>query len=168
MGPPHLGYGEVMLQFRIGFTSFVGTRGALFRGARRSFVRGLEYLHYAIFLDRRENTFCVPMHCGSSMLSGITATYFLTFLFAQRAPSVAQMASRRSDRCGAGFLHRCHHFDRVLSKLKYLLARLGQLRHLRNRYSCARPTTPVPCLSAVAIPAVRRWPQLLLTPRSPG
>jgi hypothetical protein len=42
-----------------------------------------------IFLDSRENTFCVPMHCGSSMLSGLVATWLLTMLYGQAPPSAA-------------------------------------------------------------------------------
>src|SRR5215212_8104628 len=68
-----VGTGDVMLGFRTGLTTFVTTPGAFF-----AVLVGLSYAALCIcttliFLDRRENTFCVPVHCGSSMLSGITA-----------------------------------------------------------------------------------------------
>ena len=92
-----IGATDVMLGFRTGLTTFVTTPGAFF-----ATLVGLSYAALCIcttliFLDRRENTFCVPMHCGSSMLSGFTATAILAYFFNQRAPSLGQNLS-------AGFL----------------------------------------------------------------
>src|SRR6185437_11115641 len=88
-----IGYGDVMLGFRTGLTTFITTPGAFF-----AVLVGLSYAALCvcttlIFLDRRENTFCVPMHCGSSMLSGFTATAILALLFNQSGPSTAQNVS---------------------------------------------------------------------------
>jgi hypothetical protein len=89
-----IGVGDIMAGFRVGFTTFMGTTGAIFAGLVGVSYAGLNVCTTLIFLDRRENTFCVPMHCGSSMLSGVTAAYILTFLFSQKPPSTARLVSR--------------------------------------------------------------------------
>src|SRR6185436_16006112 len=68
-----VGAGDVMMGFRAGLTTFVTTPGAVFAAMVGLFYAALCVCTTLIFLDRRENTFCVPMHCGSSMLSGFTA-----------------------------------------------------------------------------------------------
>jgi hypothetical protein len=84
-----------------------------------------------IFLDRRENTFCVPMHCGSSMLSGLVATGLLTILYGQAAPSAAQFASAGLIVVALLFLSPLHHARMYAGKLNGLLAR-GRLLLLRR------------------------------------
>ena len=113
-----IGAGDVMLGFRVGLTTFVSTPGAFF-----AMLVGLSYAALCIcttliFLDRRENTFCVPMHCGSSMLSGFTATAILAYLFNQSAPTAAQNISAGFIIIALGFLSPLHHFDRYWLRLK--------------------------------------------------
>src|SRR5215218_2363568 len=88
-----IGAGDVMLGFRTGLTSFVTTPAAFFAALVGLSYAALCICTTLIFLDRRENTFCVPMHCGSSMLSGFTATAILAYLFNQSAPTEAQSVS---------------------------------------------------------------------------
>jgi hypothetical protein len=83
-----------------------------------------------IFLDRRENTFCVPMHCGSSMLSGVVATWLLTMLYNQARPSAAQFTSAGLIVVALLFLSPLHHVRAYAAKLNGLLAR-GRLSLLR-------------------------------------
>ncbi len=45
-----------------------------------------------IFLDRRENTFTVPANRVSSVLSGVVATYLLSFYYGQKLPDAHEMA----------------------------------------------------------------------------
>jgi hypothetical protein len=90
-----------------------------------------------IFLDRRENTFCVPMHCGSSMLSGIVATWLLTMLYGQAPPSVAQFASAGLIVVALLFLSPLHHARMYAGKFGDLLAR-GRSR-LRSQTPAIRP-----------------------------
>jgi len=113
-----IGYGDVMLGFRTGLTTFVNTPGAVF-----ATLVGLSYAALCIcttliFLDRRENTFCVPMHCGSSMLSGFTATAILAYFYNQSAPTAAQNISAAFIVIALGFLSPLHHFNRYWLKLK--------------------------------------------------
>jgi len=60
----------------------------------------------------------MPMHCGTSMLSGFTATAFLAYFFNLTSPSAAQATSAAFIVIALGFLSPLHHFDRVFAKLK--------------------------------------------------
>jgi len=113
-----IGAGDVMMGFRTGLTSFAMTPGAFY-----AVLVGLSYAALCIcttliFLDRRENTFCVPMHCGSSMLSGFTATAILALLFNQSGPTMAQNVSAGFLVIALGFLSPLHHFDRYFKRTK--------------------------------------------------
>jgi len=118
-----IGFGDQMKGFRFGFTTFMGTKAA-----GLAFLIGLSYAGLCIcttliFLDRRENTFCVPMHCGSSMLAGFAASYALTFFFDQKAPSTPQIISAGMIVIALSFLSPLHHYERYLDKLRSLLYR---------------------------------------------
>ena len=72
-----------------------------------------------IFLDRRENTFCIPMHCGPSMVSGVVASGVLAHLYNQSAPSTAQYASTGLIVVALAFLSPLHH---IKDKIERALA----------------------------------------------
>jgi len=113
-----IGYGDVMLGFRTGLTSFVTTPAAFYAALVGFSYAALCVCTTLIFLDRRENTFCVPMHCGSSMLSGFTATAILALLFNQSAPTMAQNVSAGFIAVALGFLSPLHHLDRHFKRTK--------------------------------------------------
>lgn len=113
-----IGAGDVMTGFRTGFTAFLATPGAFYAALVGLCYAALCICTTLIFLDRRENTFCVPMHCGSSMLSGFTATAILAYLFNQSSPTMAQSVSAGFIAVALGFLSPLHHFDRYLEKIK--------------------------------------------------
>ena len=116
-----IGAGDVMLGFRTGLTSFLMTPGAVFAAFVGFFYAALCVCTTLIFLDRRENTFCMPMHCGSSMLSGFTATAILAYFFNQSSPTMAQTVSAGFIAIALGFLSPLHHFNRYWEKLKRAL-----------------------------------------------
>lgn len=120
-----IGAGDVMMGFRVGLTSFLASEAAIFAALVGLFYAGLCICTTLIFLDRRENTFCMPMHCGSSMLSGFTSTAVLAYFFAQKSPSMAQIFSAGLIVVALGFLSPLHHFDRVMSRIKNAWERLG-------------------------------------------
>ena len=80
-----IGAGDQMMGFRLGFTTFLSSKAALLALLIGLSYAGLCVCTTLIFLDCRENTFCVSMHCGSSMLSGLTASMVLAFFFNQTA-----------------------------------------------------------------------------------
>lgn len=116
-----IGAGNIMLGFRLGFTSFLGTRAVAFALLIGVFYAGLCICTTLIFLDRRENTFCVPMHCGSSLLAGIIATYVMTLFSSQSPLTMAQFGSGGLMVIALALLSPLHHFDRSLAGLKELL-----------------------------------------------
>ena len=74
-----LGRGEIANEMRNGFVHlFSGPigLGGLMIGL---FYAGLGICLSFIYLDRRENTFCMPLFACSSLLSGITASYLLAW-----------------------------------------------------------------------------------------
>ena len=113
-----VGAGDVMLGFRTGLTTFVTTPAAFYAALVGFFYAALCVCTTLIFLDRRENTFCMPMHCGSSMLSGFTATAILAYFFNQSAPTAAQSISAGFIAVALGFLSPLHHFNRYWLKIK--------------------------------------------------
>jgi protein-tyrosine-phosphatase len=135
-----IGYGGVMAEFRVGFTSFLGSPEAIFAVMVGLFYAALCVCTTLIFLDRRENTFCVPMHCGSSLLSGFTASYVLALLLNQRSPSGAQLASAGLIVLALGFLSPLHHFQRTVRQLNHALA--DPLRSFLNILFGGRLTRP--------------------------
>jgi protein-tyrosine-phosphatase len=126
-----IGTGDILLGFRHGFVD-------LFRSdiLIPTIMVGASYAALCvcttlIFLDRRENTFCVPMHCGSSMLSGVVATWIVTVLYGQTPPSAAQLGSAILIVVALLFLSPLHHIDLYLNKL------IHALRHLTTLLSSA-------------------------------
>ena len=140
-----IGAGSVMAGFRLGFTTFLESRAvgpALLVGL---FYAGLCVCTTFIFLDRRENTFCVPMHCGSSMLSGVTAAYVLASFFDQPAPSAAQLVSAGLIIVALSFLSPLHHLRPYSGNLGRSLA--GVRRTLLN-FAAGRGRRPASYPSA--------------------
>ncbi len=113
-----IGSGSVMQGFRVGLTTFLAGSGAMWAAAAGFCYAGLCICTTLIFLDRRENTFCIPMHCGSSMLAGFTATACLSYFLGQSSPGPAQTTSAGLILIALGFLSPLHHFDRVVAKFK--------------------------------------------------
>lgn len=126
-----IGTGAVAADLRRGFTDVLGSDIVV-----PAVLVGMSYAALCvcttlIFLDRRENTFCVPMHCGSSMLSGLVATGLLMMLYGQAPPSAAQFASAGLIVVALLFLSPLHHAMAYTGKLNRLLAR-GRLLLLRR------------------------------------
>jgi protein-tyrosine-phosphatase len=117
-----VGRGEAMVGFRLGFTTFLGSAAVGWALLVGLFYAALCICTTFIFLDRRENTFCVPMHCGSSMLSGLTASYALTWFPNQTPPGGWQLASAGLIVIALALLSPLHHFELYLGKLRYALA----------------------------------------------
>lgn len=121
-----IGAGDIMMSFRIGLTTFLMSPAAIFAALVGLFYAGLCVCTTLIFLDRRENTFCMPMHCGSSMLSGFTASAILAYFFQQNSPSAAQTISACFIVVALGFLSPLHHLNRVVAAIKGRLGKFGE------------------------------------------
>jgi len=143
-----IGRGEEMLGFRLGFTTFLGSKAVGWALLVGLFYAGLCVCTTLIFLDRRENTFCVPMHCGSSMLAGLTASYALTFFLNQPAPRPFQLGSAGLIVIALALLSPLHHFELYLGKLRYALA--GMLPSFLNDSREGQPLAAISLEPTVA------------------
>jgi protein-tyrosine-phosphatase len=63
-----------------------------------------------IYLDGRENTFCIPLFCGASFLAGYSAILLLSALFAFRAPPMSQLISSGMIAFALVLLSPVHHY----------------------------------------------------------
>lgn len=73
-----------------GFTTFLTTSAALPAFLIGVCYEGLFVFTSLIFLDRREYSFCMPVHVCASLLAGVVASLGLGLLFGAPPPSVAQ------------------------------------------------------------------------------
>jgi len=147
-----IGATPVMLGFRTGLTTFVTTPGALFAALVGFSYAALCVCTTLIFLDRRENTFCMPMHCGSSMLSGFTASAILAYLFNVNGPTTAQSVGAGLLIVALGFLSPLHHFDRYWVKIKRALGFAPPLPQPQRLFLfvCSGNTCRSPMAAAIA------------------
>jgi protein-tyrosine-phosphatase len=161
-----VGAGDVMLAFRTGLTSFVLSPAAMYAALVGFCYAALCICTTLIFLDRRENTFCVPMHCGSSMLAGFTASAFLAYLYNQSGTTMVQTVSAGFIVVALGFLSPLHHLDRYLAKWRSKRERLflfvcsgntcrsPMAAALANAEIAARLRLPVEALKTVNVRAL--------------
>jgi hypothetical protein len=70
---------------------------------------GLYVFGTLIYLDARENTFCVPLFCGASFLAGFTAVYGLLRIFGFPSPPGAQLVSAAMILAAMALLSPFHH-----------------------------------------------------------
>jgi protein-tyrosine-phosphatase len=147
-----IGYGDVMMGFRTGLTTFVFTSGAVFAALVGLCYAALCVCTSLIFLDRRENTFCMPMHCGSSMLAGFTASVILAVFFNHGMPAVSQNVSSGLLIVALGFLSPLHHVDRYLAKAKRLFGFAPTLPQPQRLFLfvCSGNTCRSPMAAAIA------------------
>lgn len=112
------GQGEIMLELRQGFlelASFEITVPALVIG---SLYAALYCFGTLIYLDCRENTFCIPLNRSSSLLAGVAASFALALIFGLSPPSQAQLASAGMIVVALLFLSPLHHLDRYLAEFR--------------------------------------------------
>ena len=76
-----LGVGDGMMDLRAGFTSFLLGDLALAGALAGVFYGGLLVCGSMVYLDARENTFCVPLNRCSSLLSGVVSSLILMAWF---------------------------------------------------------------------------------------
>jgi len=86
-----LGVGEIGTQLRMGFTDLWGTAvlpAVIMIGL---FSQGTGIFGSLVFLDARENTYCVPVNRASSILAGVVASFALHIFLDQAAPSAHKL-----------------------------------------------------------------------------
>jgi hypothetical protein len=116
-----IGEGVIASELRQGFVGlFAGgaTAPGLLIGA---LYACLYFFGTLIYLDGRENTFCIPLNRASSLLAGVFATYVLADLFGQSPPSVAQLFSSGLIIAALLILSPLHHGHRVARRVRHAL-----------------------------------------------
>ncbi len=88
-----IGQGTIMEELRYGFTTFIQSSLAI-----PALIIGILYSCLYIFgtriyLDHRENTFCIPINRCSSLLAGVVASFVLGFIFNESFVSNMQLIS---------------------------------------------------------------------------
>jgi protein-tyrosine-phosphatase len=107
-----LGSGPTAVALRHGFTTFWSVHPAA--AIAPIVLIGVFYASHNIFgtliyLDGRENTFCVPLFCGASFLAGFVAVSILASLTSIAAPPASQLVSAAMVLSALIFLSPLHH-----------------------------------------------------------
>ena len=113
-----VGQGEIMMELRRGFVEMFASSVTLPAMLIGALYAGLYCFGTLIYLDCRENTFCIPLNRASSLLAGLLATLLLAALFGQTFPSAAQFGSAGLIVLALMFLSPLHHVDRYMPFLK--------------------------------------------------
>lgn len=152
-----IGQGEIMLELRQGFVELFAsnvTVPAILIGA---LYASLYCFGTLIYLDSRENTFCIPLNRASSLLAGILATYAVALLLGQATPSQAQLGGAGLIMLALMFLSPLHHPDRVWAKLKNSLRPAPILQPQRLfLFVCSGNTCRSPMAAAMANAEIAR------------
>ncbi len=154
-----IGQGEIMLQLRQGFAGIFTTRVTFPAMLIGALYACLYYFGTNIYLDCRENTFCIPLNRGSSLLAGIVASFVLAVFFGQTVPSVAQLASASLIVLALLVLSPLHHVDRYWLKLKNVFARSATPALQPERlflFVCSGNTCRSPMAAAMANAEIAR------------
>lgn len=86
-----IGANETMLTIRAGFSTFVSSGVLLPALVVGLLSQGTGIFGGLILLDKRENTFCVPVNRSSSILAGVCATYVLTLWLGNPPPGASEL-----------------------------------------------------------------------------
>ncbi len=86
-----IGSGPLMLQVRAGFTSFFDRGFTLEAIVIGLLSQGTGIFGGLILLDRRENSFCVPVNRASSILAGLLASLSLYVLLGKSPPGTNEL-----------------------------------------------------------------------------
>lgn len=140
-----IGQGDVVDHLRFGFAHLFGASSALFGWAIGLLYAALGIFLSFIYLDRRENTFCMPLFACSSLLSGIVASYLLAWWARGPAPSRIQIGSAFVLITALLVMSPFHHLPLYIRQLKSAVSgrQLVLVEFVRNsstEITFARPT----------------------------
>jgi hypothetical protein len=136
-----IGRGAAMSAVRTGVTTFFHSPITLPGLAIGSLYAGLYFFGTLIYLDRRENTFCIPLNRCSSLLAGVAGSYALALLYGMSSPSPALLSGAGLIVTALLFLSPLHHWKPQL---------LGSRRSVKTTLA----TNPEPATECTTIPAI--------------
>lgn len=145
-----IGQGQIMLELRRGFVDLVSgsvTWPAILIGALYACLYCFGTL---IYLDGRENTFCIPLNRASSLLAGVVTSFALTLIVGSRPPSDAQLGSAALIVVALLFLSPLHHVDRYLAKVRNAFRPPTLVPERLFLFVCSGNTCRSPMAAAIA------------------
>jgi hypothetical protein len=113
-----LGPADMANHLRFGFAHLFSVASAVFGWAIGLFYAALGIFLSFLYLDRRENTFCMPLFASSSLLSGIVASYLLGWLLHGPTPNRVQITSAFLLIAALLVLSPLHHLPLYIKQLK--------------------------------------------------
>ena len=113
-----IGRGDIANQMRFGFTHLFSNPFAPYGWAVGFFYAALGIFLSFIYLDRRENTFCMPLFSGSSLLSGIVASYIIMWWAHGPAPNGIQISAAFLILAALLIMSPLHHLPLYVKQLK--------------------------------------------------
>ena len=150
-----IGHGEIMLELRRGFGGMLSSSVTVPAMVIGALYAGLYCFGTYIYLDCRENTFCIPLNRASSLFAGLVATFGLALLFAQQYPSEAQLGGAGLIVLALLFLSPLHHIDRYVPFLKPHRVPAPQPERL-FLFVCSGNTCRSPMAAAIANAEIAR------------
>ncbi len=117
-----IGRGDVGNQLRFGFAHLFTGSFATFGWAIGFFYAALGIFLSFIYLDRRENTFCMPLFSCSSLLSGIVASYLLMWWAHGPAPDSVQLSAAFLIIAALLVMSPLHHLPLYMKQLREAVA----------------------------------------------
>jgi hypothetical protein len=116
------GRGDIGNQFRFGFAHLFSGSFALAGWAIGFFYAALGIFLSFIYLDRRENSFCMPLFSCSSLLSGIVASYLLMYWAHGPTPNGLQISAAFLIVTALLVMSPLHHLPLYIKQLKDAVA----------------------------------------------
>lgn len=117
-----IGRSDVADQLRFGFAHLFSNSFAQFGWAIGFFYAVLGVFLSFIYLDRRENTFCMPLFSCSSLLSGIVASYLLVWWARGLRPNEVQLSAASLIIVALLVMSPLHHLPLYIKQLREAIA----------------------------------------------
>jgi len=114
--------GDLATQLRFGFAHLFDPAFAPFGWSIGFFYAALGIFLSFLYLDRRENTFCIPLFACSSLLAGIVASYLLMWFVHGPAPNGAQLIAALVIIAALSVLSPLHHLPLYIRQLREALS----------------------------------------------
>ena len=104
-----MGHTAIAVQVREGLSTFVATRTVWLAIAIGALYACLYVFGTLVYLDRRENTFCIALNRGFSLLAGVVGAVGLGLLAGQPLPGRYELAAAAALLCAIVVLSPVHH-----------------------------------------------------------
>lgn len=148
-----IGRGEIASELRFGFAHIFSGSFALVSWGIGFFYAALGIFLSFIYLDRRENTFCMPLFSCSSLFSGIVASYLLMWFAHGPTPSPLQLSAAFLIISALLVMSPLHHLPLYIKQLKDAIAerRLVLVKFVGGNTEGVPATSPPPVENFITI-----------------